>query len=40
MIKVAIIGTNGLAQLIAHFIATTTSHQFVILSRRVGTIRP
>jgi hypothetical protein len=35
MIKVAIVGTNGLAQLIAHFISTTTSHQFVILSRRV-----
>ena len=35
MIKIAVVGTNGLAQLIAHFISTTTSHQFVILSRRV-----
>jgi hypothetical protein len=35
MIKVAIVGTNGLAQFIAHSIATTTSHQVVILSRRV-----
>lgn len=35
MIKVAIVGTNGLAQLIAHYISTTTSDQFVILSRRV-----
>ena len=36
MIKIAIAGTNGLAQLLAHYIATTTSHQFVILSRRVS----
>ena len=35
MIKVAIVGTNGLAQYIANGIATTTSHQFVMLSRRV-----
>ncbi|KEF58424.1 uncharacterized protein A1O9_06350 [Exophiala aquamarina CBS 119918] len=34
MIKVAIVGTNGLAQYIANSIATTTSHQFVMLSRR------
>ena len=35
MIKVAVVGTNGLAQYIANSIATSTSHQFVILSRRV-----
>ena len=35
MIKVAVIGTNGLAQYIANGIATQTSHQFVVLSRRV-----
>ncbi|KAL9111755.1 MAG: hypothetical protein Q9227_003814 [Pyrenula ochraceoflavens] len=33
MIKVAIAGTNGLAQLISYYIATNTSHQFIILSR-------
>lgn len=38
MIKVAIAGTNGLAQLLAHYIETTTSHQFVFLSRKVGRI--
>lgn len=38
MIKVAIAGTNGLAQLLAHYIDTTTSHQFVFLSRRVSRI--
>jgi saccharopine dehydrogenase-like NADP-dependent oxidoreductase len=35
MIKVAVVGTNGLAQYIANTLATQTSHQFVILSRRV-----
>lgn len=35
MIKVAVVGTNGLAQYIVHYLATQTSHQFVILSRRV-----
>lgn len=35
MMKVAIAGSNGLAQMIANFIETTTSHQFVLLSRRV-----
>jgi hypothetical protein len=35
MIKVAVVGTNGLAQYIANSIATQTSHQFVVLSRRV-----
>ncbi|EXJ83208.1 hypothetical protein A1O1_06827 [Capronia coronata CBS 617.96] len=34
MIKVAVVGTNGLAQYIVHNLATQTSHQFVILSRR------
>ncbi|KIV84036.1 hypothetical protein PV11_06011 [Exophiala sideris] len=34
MIKVAIVGTNGLAQYIANSLATQSSHQFVILSRR------
>jgi predicted dehydrogenase len=38
MIKVAIVGTNGIAQLLCHYIATTTSHQFVILSRRVSSL--
>ncbi|RMZ80059.1 hypothetical protein DV738_g3097, partial [Chaetothyriales sp. CBS 135597] len=33
MTKIAVAGTNGLAQLIAHFISTITSHPFVILSR-------
>ena len=36
MIKIAIAGSNGLAQYIADFVATTTSHQFVVLSRTVG----
>ncbi|OCT48174.1 NmrA-like family protein [Cladophialophora carrionii] len=36
MIKVAVVGTNGLAQYIANGIATQTSHQFVVLSRRVS----
>ena len=41
MIKVAIAGSNGLAQYIAHWIETTTSHQFILLSRRVSTnVRP
>ncbi|KAL6247799.1 hypothetical protein RBB50_005147 [Rhinocladiella similis] len=34
MIKVAVVGTNGLAQYIVNCLATQTSHQFVILSRR------
>lgn len=36
MIKVAVVGTNGLAQYIVNCLATQTSHQFVILSRRVS----
>lgn len=36
MIKVAIAGTNGFAQYIAHFVTTQTYHQFVILSRTVS----
>lgn len=38
MTKVAVVGTNGLAQYIANSIATQTSHQFVILSRGVSGI--
>jgi hypothetical protein len=38
MIKVAIAGTNGLAQYIANLIATQTYHQFIILSRNVGAL--
>jgi hypothetical protein len=37
MMKVAIAGSNGLAQYIGHFIETTTSHQFILLSRRVSS---
>ncbi|KAK2796001.1 hypothetical protein FQN51_009546 [Onygenales sp. PD_10] len=33
MIKIAIAGTSGLAQYIAHFISTQTYHQFIFLSR-------
>ncbi|KAK2735918.1 hypothetical protein FQN57_001058 [Myotisia sp. PD_48] len=33
MITVAIAGSSGLAQYIAHFISTQTSHSFIILSR-------
>lgn len=33
--RIAVAGTNGLAQLLCHFIATTTSYEFVILSRKV-----
>ncbi|KAK7897136.1 hypothetical protein LTR67_005025 [Exophiala xenobiotica] len=40
MIKVAVVGTNGLAQYIANTLATQTSHQFVILSRRVDYSNP
>ena len=36
MIKVAIVGTNGLAQYIANLIDTQTSHQFIVLSRHVN----
>jgi hypothetical protein len=39
MIKVAIAGTNGLAQYIANLIATQTYHQFIMLSRNVGAFR-
>ncbi|KAJ4518905.1 hypothetical protein HRR78_001116 [Exophiala dermatitidis] len=35
VMKVAVVGTNGLAQYIANCLATETSHQFVILSRTV-----
>ena len=35
MMKVAIVGTNGFARMLAHWIATHTSHQFIILSRNV-----
>ncbi|KAG9775989.1 hypothetical protein KCU88_g5008, partial [Aureobasidium melanogenum] len=43
VMKVAVVGTNGLAQYIANCLATETSHQFVILSRTppsgaVGTV--
>lgn len=34
LMKIAIAGTNGLAQLLAHEIETTTTHQFIFLSRR------
>lgn len=37
MIKVAVVGTNGLAQYIVNCLATQTSHQFVILSRRASS---
>jgi hypothetical protein len=40
MIKVAIVGTNGLAQLIANLIATQTYHQFIILSRNASFLFP
>ncbi|KKZ68373.1 hypothetical protein EMCG_05959 [[Emmonsia] crescens] len=33
MVKVAIAGTSGLAQYIAHYISTQTYHQFIFLSR-------
>ncbi|OJD28384.1 hypothetical protein ACJ73_00193 [Blastomyces percursus] len=33
MIIVAIAGTSGLAQYIAHYISTQTYHQFIFLSR-------
>ncbi|EEH09466.1 conserved hypothetical protein [Histoplasma capsulatum G186AR] len=33
MIKVAIAGTSGLSQYIAHYISTQTCHQFIFLSR-------
>ncbi|EEH33366.2 hypothetical protein PAAG_04416 [Paracoccidioides lutzii Pb01] len=33
MIKIAIAGTSGLAQYIAYYISTLTSHQFIFLSR-------
>ncbi|KAL2405798.1 hypothetical protein ABEF95_003407 [Exophiala dermatitidis] len=33
VMKVAVVGTNGLAQYVANCLATETSHQFVILSR-------
>lgn len=35
MIKVAIAGTGGLAQYIAHYLAAETSHQFILISRAV-----
>ena len=38
MIRVAIAGTNGLAQYIANFIDTQTSHQFVVLSRNASNL--
>ncbi|PGH02593.1 hypothetical protein AJ79_07597 [Helicocarpus griseus UAMH5409] len=33
MIKIAIAGTSGLAQYLAHYISTQTYHQFIFLSR-------
>lgn len=39
MMRIVIVGTNGLAQYIAHFINTMTQHQFIILSRHVS-VRP
>ncbi|KAI9717678.1 MAG: hypothetical protein M1812_004623 [Candelaria pacifica] len=33
MIRVAVAGTGGLAQYIAHYLDTETSHQFILLSR-------
>ena len=36
MMRIAIAGTNGFAQYIAHYLETTTAHQFVILSRKVS----
>lgn len=33
--RVAVAGTNGLAQLICHFIATGTPYEFIVLSRKV-----
>lgn len=38
MMKVAIAGTGGLAQYIAHHIETGTYHQFILLSRSVGAL--
>lgn len=38
MIKIALAGTGGLAQYIAHFISTQTYHQFIILSRNVSGV--
>jgi hypothetical protein len=38
MIKVAIAGTNGLAQYIANLIDTQTSHQFILLSRNASAV--
>lgn len=35
MMKIAIAGTNGLAQFIAYYLSQLTSHNFVILSRTV-----
>ena len=35
MIRVAIAGTGGLAQYMAHYLATQTSHQFIMLSTNV-----
>ncbi|KAK2758971.1 hypothetical protein FQN54_003069 [Arachnomyces sp. PD_36] len=34
MIKIAIAGTGGLAQYIAHFISNQTNHHFILLSRQ------
>ena len=36
MIKIALAGTSGLAQYIAHYISTQTYHQFFFLSRNVS----
>jgi len=38
MIKIAIAGTSGLAQYIAHYLSTQTYHQFVFLSRKVSAL--
>lgn len=36
IMRVAVAGTSGLAQLIAHYVREETSHQLVMLSRKVS----
>lgn len=36
MMKIAIAGTNGLAQFIAYYLSLVTSHNFVFLTRNVS----
>ena len=40
MMKIAIAGTNGLAQFIAYYLSELTSHNFVLLSRTVCPPEP